>query len=120
VGTWYIRIRTVSGTAYSEWSKAKEVVVCPSVSTLSSVKWDKQNQVVNVQWKKNTTGKGYEIQYSTDKSFKKGAKTVKIKKHQTVRTAVRKLKKGTWYVRVRSVKKNACSDWSKSKKVKVK
>jgi ribose 5-phosphate isomerase RpiB len=66
------------------------------------------------------TGKGYEVQYSTDKKFKKSAKTVKIKKNKTTKTTIKKLKKGTWYVRIRTVNGKKTSAWSKSKSVKVK
>lgn len=86
---------------------------------LSSVKWNKKKKTVTVKWKKNTKGKGYEVQYSTDKSFASAVKTVKIKKNKTVKTTVKKLKKGTWYFRIRTVKGNTYSGWSAAKKVKV-
>lgn len=72
-------------------------------------------------WKKNSKASGYEVQYSTDKKFKKAVKTVKISKNSTVKTTVKKLTKGkTYYVRVRSVKKKDASDWSAVQSVKVK
>lgn len=99
----------VSGGATSTLAKTK----------LSSVKFDKKKKIVTVKWKKNTKGKGYEVEYSTDKKFKKSVKTVKISKNKTVKTTVKKLKKGTWYFRIRTVKGKKYSGWSTVKKVKV-
>jgi hypothetical protein len=126
---------TINAAETDEYQAAEletVVMVGPAPVSMDKVKSDKKSQLT-VSWKENEDAAGYEVQYSRDKNFGEAAKnssrkkkadrkakTVRIKKHQTVRTAVRKLKKGTWYVRVRSVKKNACSDWSKSKKVKVK
>lgn len=74
-----------------------------------------------VTWKKNTKGNGYQIQYSTDKKFKKGVKTVNIKKNKTVKATIKKLKKGkTYYFRIRTMKDGAFSAWSGAKKVKAK
>lgn len=68
---------------------------------------------------------GYQIQYATNKKFKK-AKTVKIKKATTVKKTVKKLKSGKkYYIRVRAFKKigkkTVYAKWAKYKKaVKVK
>ena len=68
---------------------------------------------------------GYQIQYATNKKFKK-AKTVKIKKATTVKKTVKKLKSGKkYYIRVRAYKKigkkTVYAKWAKYKKaVKVK
>ena len=73
-----------------------------------------------VKYKKQTTGSGYEIQYSTSSKFK-SAKTVTVKSNKTVSKTVKKLtSKKTYYVRVRTVKGKIKSDWSATKKVKVK
>jgi hypothetical protein len=78
-------------------------------------------------WKKQTAKgiKGYEIQYSTDKKFKKDVKTVTIKKAKTTSKTIKKLKsKKKYYVRIRTYKKSGknmvYSTWSKTKSVKVK
>ena len=79
-----------------------------------------------VTWKKQakqTTG--YQIQYSTDKKFKKGCKTVTVKKNKTVKTTVKKLKaKKKYFVRIRTYKTvgktKYYSSWSKAKSVKTK
>lgn len=114
-----ITVTAAETTKYKKAQKKITVMVGPSTSKLSSVKWDKKKKVVNVSWKKNTTGKGYEVQYSTDKKFKKGVKTVKIKTNTTVKSAIKKLKKGNWHVRIRTINGKTYSDWSKEKSVKV-
>ena len=91
-----------------------------SKTTLVSVK-SKEAGKITVKWKENSSGKGYEIQYSTDKSFQSGTKS-KIVKHST--TVVKVLKgltqNKTYYVRIRTKKGDKHSGWSKKKKVKVK
>ncbi len=77
------------------------------------------------KWKKVENVDGYQLQYSTNKKFKKNKKTVNIKKAKTVKKKVKKLKaKKTYYVRIRAYKtingKKQYSKWSKAKKVKVK
>jgi hypothetical protein len=82
---------------------------------------------IKLSWKKVTAKgiKGYEIQCSTDKDFKKDIKTVNIKKTKTTATKIKKLKsKKKYYVRIRTYKKSGSdkvySNWSKVKSVKVK
>lgn len=71
-----------------------------------------------VSWKKNTKGKGYQLQYSTKKDFSSGVKTVSISSNKTVKKTVKKLKKKTtYYFRIRTVKGNSVSAWSESKSV---
>ncbi len=80
---------------------------------------------LTVTLKKNLKVDGYQIQYSTNKKFKK-AKTVKINKAKTVKKVIKKLKSGKkYYIRVRAFKKIngkvQYSKWAKYKKaVKVK
>ena len=98
------------------------VVVRPSKTSLSRISAGKKK--MTVRWKRNKVGNGYELQYSTDKKFKKNVKTVKIKGNKTTSKTLKGLKKGTWYVRIRTVKTQdegqAASKWSAAKKVKVK
>ncbi len=82
---------------------------------------------ITVKWKKQTTKEiiGYEIQYSTNKSFKKSVKKVRINKNTCASKKIKKLKaKKKYYVRIRTVKKaengKVYSTWSKVKRVKVK
>ncbi len=86
------------------------------------------NKKATISWKKVTAKgiKGYEIQYSTDKSFNsETTKKVTIKKTKTTKTTIKKLKPKTkYYVRIRTFSKkngeNVYSKWSKVKSVKVK
>ncbi len=80
-----------------------------------------------VTWKKQKTQTtGYQVQYSTDKKFKKNNKTVTISKNSTTSKSVGKLKaKKKYYVRVRTYKTvkfggksvKLYSGWSKAKSV---
>lgn len=90
---------------------------------LSSVK-NTSSKKATVKWKKTTKVTGYQIQYSTSKTFKSGNKTVKVSGAKKVSKVLSKLKKGkTYYVRVRTYKKingkTYYSAWSSKKKVKI-
>jgi hypothetical protein len=68
---------------------------------------------------------GYQVQYSTDKKFKKNCKTLTVKGWKKTSKKVTKLKaKKTYYVRVRTYMKTGgkklSSAWSKAKKVRTK
>ena len=79
---------------------------------------------ITVVWKKQTKNTtGYQIQYSTKKSFKK-AKTIKVKGSKKTSKVIKKLKSGKrYYVRIRTYRtvkgKKYVSSWSKRKSVKV-
>jgi len=85
-----------------------------------------QKAQLKVTWKKQATQTtGYQVQYSTDKNFKKGNKTVTVKGAKTTSKTISKLTKGKkYYVRVRTYKTvnktNFYSGWSKSSSVTVK
>ena len=114
-----ITITSAKTDEYLAATKKVTVTVKPSATALSGVKAGKKQ--ATVQWKKNTTGKGYELQYSTDKAFKKDVKTVKIGSNKTVKTTIKKLKKGkNCFFRIRTVNGKLTSEWSKSKSVKIK
>ena len=112
---------TVKVTFKGNYSGSKTLTfkIVPKKTSISSLKAGKKS--LTVKFKKQTSGSGYEIQYSTSKSFK-GAKTVKISKNKTVSKTIKKLKsKKTYYVRVRVTKGSSYkSSWSSAKKVKVK
>ncbi len=103
---------------YSD-SKPLTFKIVPKKTSISSLKAGKKS--FTVKFKKQTSGSGYEIQYSTSKKFK-SAKTVKITKNKTVSKTIKKLKsKKTYYVRVRVTKGSSYkSSWSSVKKIKVK
>lgn len=100
------------------------LTVKPGKAVLSSVKAGK-SKTLKVKWKKDTKATGYEIQYSTDKNFRKKVKKVTISKNKTTSTTIKKLKGGKkYYVRVCAVKKisggKLTGAYSKAKSVKVK
>lgn len=89
-----------------------------------------KSKAMQISWKKQTNQTaGYQIQYSTDKKFKKSVKTVNVKKNKTTSATVKKLKaKKTYFVRIRTyqtVKEKGksvklYSDWSKTKRIVIK
>ncbi len=54
---------------------------------------------MKLRWKKQTAS-GYILEYATNKSFTGNKKTVKISKAATTSRTIKKLKSGTWYVRI--------------------
>lgn len=122
---------TITGTIYRNGKAFKTVTktvkitnkVSVKMTTLSSVKNVKGKKML-VKWKKNTSGNGYQIQYSTSSKFAKGNKTKTISKNSTTSCTISKLSKNkTYYVRIRTCKKVAkktyYSGWSTVKKVKI-
>ena len=94
-------------------------------STVKVEKVTKGTKSFKVTWKKKTGVSGYQVQYATDKKFKKNKKTVTIAKKNATSKTIKKLKsKKTYYVRVRTYKivngKKVYSSWSKVKAVKTK
>ena len=116
---------TVTAKATSTYSKSvKKITVYGVPKKPEMKKLTAGKKKFTVQWKKDKKADGYQVQYSTDKKFKKNVKSVNVSKKNTKAT-VKKLKKGkTYRVRVRSYKKingkKYYSGWGKVKSVKVK
>lgn len=97
--------------------------IIPKGTSIS--KFTRRSKGFKVKWKKQSNQTtGYQIQYSTGKSFKT-AKTKTIKKAKTTSLTISRLKKKkVYYVRIRTYRKaggkNYFSGWSKVKKVKTK
>ena len=118
---------TVKVTLKGNYSGTKSMTynINPKGTSVSKVTAAKKG--FKVTWKKQATQTtGYEVQYSTDKNFKKGNKTVNITKNKTTSKSVSKLSaKKKYYVRVRTYKtvkisgKNVkfYSGWSGAKSV---
>lgn len=124
VGKATITIKAASSGIYKATSKKITVTVNPAGVSLSSVSNGKGKKMT-IKWKKNSRVTGYRIQYSTDKSFKKGVKTVTVSKASTTSKTVSGLTKGkSYYVRVSTYKTVSgtkyYSGWSSSKSVKIK
>ena len=87
-------------------------------TTITSVK--AQSKAFTVKWKKKSGITGYQIQYSANSKFKRGNKTIKIKKVKTLSKKITGLKPSKkYYVRIRTYKivnkKTYYSNWSKKK-----
>ena len=87
-------------------------------TTITSVK--AQSKAFTVKWKKKSSITGYQIQYSANSKFKRGNKTIKIKKVKTLSKKITGLKPSKkYYVRIRTYKivnkKTYYSNWSKKK-----
>ena len=87
-------------------------------TTITSVK--AKSEAFTIKWKKKTNIAGYQIQYSANSKFKRGNKTIKIKKAKTVSKKITGLKPSKkYYVRIRTYKivnkKTYYSNWSKKK-----
>ena len=124
--TYAFTVRCISkdGKAYtSGYNTTGKSLTYVATPTLSSVKNSKA-KAMTASWKKLSGVTGFQIQYSTNKSFKSGNKTVTVKKASSVSQTINKLSKGkTYYVRIRSYKtvsgKNVYSAWSSAKSVKI-
>jgi N-acetyl-anhydromuramyl-L-alanine amidase AmpD len=97
-------------------SHGKAKLTTPALSSLSNSKGLK----LKVKWKENVTGTGYELQYSTDKSFQSGVKKKRFDKHTVTGTTLSGLKKKTYYLRLRTVAGSGHSGWSSVKSVRIK
>ena len=91
----------------------------PADPKLKSIK-SKKGKKMTVKWKKSADAEGYELQYSRDKKFRKGTKTVEVDEGSTTEATVKNLKKGKYYVRVRAVSEEGNSDWSAVKSATIK
>ena len=97
--------------------KKIDKLVAPSLSSVSAA-----SKSFKASWKAIKNIDGYQIQYSTDKSFKKGNKTVTVKGYKSTSKTVKSLKaKKKYYVRIRAYKtingKKQYSSWSSKKTV---
>ncbi len=104
-------------------SKTLYYVINPEKTSVSKITAAKKSLKVTIK-KKTTEVTGYQIQYSTSKSFK-SAKTKTISKAKTTSLTIKSLSaKKTYYVRVRTYKvvngKKYYSDWSSAKSKKTK
>lgn len=112
---------TVTGKGVLTGTKKLTFSINPAAPSLSSVKKASSGKLT-VKWKKVSGVDGYRIQYSTSSKFS-NAKTVTVKKSQTVSAKLSKLTKNkTYYVRVQSYQKSGkttyYSAWSKTLKAK--
>ena len=124
VGNAVITVKAAATQNYYGATKKITVTVKPTGTKIASAINTTKGKVT-VKWKKNSLGGGYAIQYSTDKQFKKGVKTVNINGTKTTQKVLPKLQKGkSYYVRIAVYKKvgrnKYYSSWSGAKIVKIK
>ena len=124
VGSVTITVTSPETEEFEALNKKITLTVNPKGTILKNVK-ALSGRKISVSWKKNSSIDGYEIQYSTKKTFDSGVKKVSIKKNKILKKSITKLKKKkTYYVRIMTYKKadgkKYYSVWSKAKKVKVK
>lgn len=116
------KVYAVNEKGISKASAVKSIVRLKS-SRITTAK-NASGKKISLRWTRNAKATGYQIQYSTSKSFSK-VTTVKIKGNKIVAKTLKGLKKGKkYYVRIRSYKKSSnvtsYSAWSKTKKVVIK
>lgn len=118
-----ISITAKETSAYKKQTKKVTIYAVPGKRDIKKLSSGKKK--LTVQWKKDNRSDGYQVQYSTDKKFKKNVKNVVIGKKQTTKQTIKKLTTGKkYYVRIRSYKKISgkkyYGTWSSKKTVKVK
>ena len=107
---------------YGKYSGTAAFKINLKKTKLSSAKSTKK-KTFTATWRKTGGNSGWQVQYSTNKKFRSGVRTVNLKSRNTKLT-VRKLRsKRKYYVRIRSYKKVGrqtwYSGWSSVKKVKI-
>lgn len=129
-GTYYITISNRDGELEYYGSYTISVAASAiSKAKISKVTWNKPYREIKVKYpiKSVENSSGYEIQYCTNKKFKKGAKIETVWNSESLQSTVNISvpKKGTYYVRIRNFmtdnrEERYYSAWSAVKKVKVK
>ena len=119
-----ITINAAATSNFNAASKKVTITVKPKKATLSSVKSNAKKKIT-IKWKKVATITGYEIQYSTDKKFKKATTTKTITKASTTSKTYSVLNRNkNYYVRIRAYKSSGGQKiygaWTTSKAVKIK
>ena len=114
--------RSANGQMAKAVSKEKTILRLTAPTKLKTA--NQRGRKLSVTWKKQKKISGYQIQYSTSKTFAKGTKTTNVVK-SSGKAVIKKLKKGkTYYVRIRSYQKSGSkktySAWSGYTKVKIK
>ena len=114
---------TVKGKGnYSKASGTAKFKINLKKTKLSSAKSTKK-KTFTATWRKTGGNSGWQVQYSTNKKFRSGVRTVNLKADNTKLT-VRKLRsRKNYYVRIRSYKKVGkqtwYSGWSNVKRVRI-
>ena len=115
---------TISAAATGAYNAAKKnitITVKPKKVIGTKAKTGKRKMTVS--WKRDKKATGYQITYARNKKFTKGKKNVTIGKNKTTKRTIKKLKKKTYYVKVRAFKKvgktKIYGSYSKARKCRV-
>ena len=118
--SYYFKIRAYrSNLGFGKWSKKKTVKTSNPYPLQKKIKKLIQTKDQSTILKWNSSGKdlakGFIIQYSTGKNFKKKTtKKIKVKKHSVHQVEISKLKTGQkYYYRIRGYNKYGNGPWSK-------
>ena len=112
---------TITGINAYSGTITKTFKINPMATILSSL--TSESKGFSIKWKKRAAQiTGYQIQYSTDKNFKKNNKTLTVNNYKTTSKTISKLKgKTKYYVRIRTYKTVSgtkyYSSWSSAKTV---
>ena len=123
IGKATITITAPETKNYKKTTKKITITVNPTKTALSSVTSPSAGKMT-VKWKKNSSGTGYQIQYSTSSKFT-SPKAVSVTKNTTLTKTIGSLAKGKkYYVRIRTYKTvgktKFYSAWSTAKTVTIK
>ena len=113
--------KTVTGIVYKSVSPKSKKCIYIAKEKIVSVD-SPSTGMIQIKWAKNKFATGYQIQYSTKKSF--ASPITKYYKNNNIKTgSLKNLKKGaTYYIRVRAYQKGTTKQygpWSSIKKIKV-
>lgn len=119
-GKFVVTVKAEAAAGYAAAKKKVTVMVGPAAAKLTSAKGGSRK--ITVKWQRCKSAKAFAVQVSKRKNFSRLAKSVKVKnkKSKTKQTTVKGLKKGTYYVRIRSLDGSTYSAWSAVKTVRVK
>ncbi len=119
-GKFVITVKAEATAGYAAAKKKVTFMVGPAAAKLTSAKGGSKK--ITVKWKRCKSAKAFRVQVSKKKNFSKLAKSVRVKnkKSKATKTTVKGLKKGTYYVRIRSLDGSTYSAWSAVKTVRVK
>ena len=118
---------TITANATNQYNKATKqitITVNPAKVSISGLS-NSSSKKMTIKWNKSAQVTGYQIQYSTDKNFKKDVKTITVNNKQTVSKTISNLTKNKqYYVHIRTYKTvsgvNYYSGWSASKNITIK
>lgn len=116
IGTAVLTISAAESDYFKPASININVKVTPVKVSLYSAY--KKKGKINVYWGRDYKAGGYQVQYSTDKKFKKNTKAITVKKSKKTSCKIKKIKrKKKYYIRVRAYKKGIYGPWSKKVRV---